>query len=48
MNPNQHFGKLFDYPKIELEKIFLSLHETFSLVLGTELIFTLSAVVLKI
>ena len=45
MNPNQNFEKPFDYLKIELETIVFSFHVTFSVVLGTELKFTLTAVV---
>ena len=48
MNPNQKFDKPFDCLKIEVETKYFSFHEKFSLVLGTELKFTLSAVVLKI
>ena len=45
MNPNQSFDKPFDYLEIELEsKILFSFHVKFSLVSGTELKFTLSAV----
>ena len=48
MNPNQNIDKPFDCLKIELETILFSFHVEFSLVLGIELKFTLSAVVLKI
>ena len=48
MNPNYNFDQQFDCLKIKLETIFLSFHVKFTLVLGTELKFTLSAVVLKI
>ena len=48
VNPNQNFDKPFDCHKIELVTIFFSFHLRFSLVSKTELIFTLSAVVLKI
>ena len=45
MNPNQNFDKPFDCLKIDLDTIFFSFHMKFSLVLGTEVKFTLSAVV---
>ena len=47
MNPNQNFDTPFDCFKFELEMNFFSFHVKFSLILGTELKFTLSAVVLK-
>ena len=48
MNPNHNFEKPFDCLKIELETNFFSFHVKVYLVSGTELKFTLSAVVLKI
>ena len=48
MNPNQNFDKPFDYLKIELETKSFSFYVKVSLVLGTELKFTLYTVVLKI
>ena len=48
MNPNQNFDKPFDCLKIGLETIFYSFHVKYSLVSGTDLKFTLSAVLLKI
>ena len=48
MNPNQNFDKPFDCLKIELETKSFSFHIKFSLVSGTGLNFSLSAVVLKI
>ena len=48
MNPNQNFDKPFDCLKIELEPKFFSFHVNVSLLSGTDLKFSLFAVVLKI